>query len=175
MRRSTITNIVAGGPTSAFTASWQNGDSAAPTKRGIEEVRLRLEPDEDLRARGLLGIEVGCAIVHGMGTAALVPELLVRVDRSGCAARVFESRLSRARISATFLFTHGRSASEQVIAIRPAFTSPSNLRRWVRWVLVTARAEPVALVEHARAIPSVGVQRGARPPMTPGAVPLAPA
>jgi len=111
--------------------------------RGVDETRIRIDPSADARASGLLAIEIGCGLVHGVGSAALVPEILVRMHASSDAARRIEARLSRTAASATFAFSAGRGGEERVLSIRPAFTSPANLRSWVEWVTkaVVAREE----------------------------------
>jgi hypothetical protein len=115
--------------------------------RGVDEVRIRIDPTEKARAAGLIAIEIGCALVHGVGSAALVPELLVRMESDESAARLLEARLSRATLSATFSFSAGREQGERVLSIRPAFTSPAGMRCWVEWaqdaVVVRAPASAV--------------------------------
>jgi hypothetical protein len=127
----------------------------------LDEVRIRVAPD-DLAARaGVMDVEIGCAIVAGVGGASLVPQLLVRTRRGSPGALAFERRIAPARASATFSTSDGRDATERVIAIRPAFVSPRALRHWVRWALAEAvRPEPVATApaRSSRPSPSTSVR-----------------
>ncbi|MEO7097365.1 MAG: hypothetical protein ABI175_29155 [Polyangiales bacterium] len=140
-------------------------DGAAPSSPGgIDEVRLRIDPTGQAADRGLLSIEIGCAIVSGLGASALVPELLVRVRHGTTGARALERRLARARASSTFSSSLGRTSDELALSIRPLLTGGGSMRRWVEWVVLaveagaTESATRVTEVRRAptRATPSTG-------------------
>jgi hypothetical protein len=115
---------------------------AADADAGVDEVRLRVDVAESARARGVVQIEVGCALVQGTGSATLVPELLVRLRVGSDAAARFDHVLAAVPASATLASLPGRTADERVVAIRPAITSPVALRRWVEWTLATVGDAP---------------------------------
>jgi hypothetical protein len=115
----------------------------------LDEIRLRVAADERASSAGVLDVEIGCAIVAGVGAASLVPQLIVRARKGSPGALALERRIAPARASATFTACDGRDASERVVSIRPAFVSPRALRHWVRWafaeaVRVGTEAAPVA-------------------------------
>ena len=114
--------------------------SVGPSSGRVDEVRLRIEPTALSGEAGLVSIEIGCAIVCGLGASALVPELLVRVRPGGPAAHALEARIARARASSTFSVSLGRTSDEKAIAIRPVLTGAGSLRRWVEWVLAAVEA-----------------------------------
>jgi hypothetical protein len=109
---------------------------------GVDEVRLRVDLPEDVRGRGLVQLEVGCALVQGTGSATLVPELLVRLRAGSDASARFDHVLEAVPESATFASLPGRTADERVVAVRPAITTPTALRQWVEWALATVRDAP---------------------------------
>ncbi len=116
-------------------AAHQAGDGA---DGGVDEVRLRIDVAEALRATGLQHLEIGCAIVQGTGAATLLPELLIRLRDGAEALARFDDLLDETAGSATFARLAGRDAVERVVVVRPAVTTPRAMRRWVEWALATA-------------------------------------
>jgi hypothetical protein len=102
--------------------------------RTIDEIRLRIDGRVGIRS-----IEIGCALVHGAGGCALVPELLVRLDAS------LTLEIEDEHVAAL-----GRSDDERTLCIRPAKLDPPAIRAKVD-ALFSAAESVRAPIERAAA------------------------